>query len=135
MRKFFSKAWKSSKQPRKQRKYRHHAPLHVSQKLVSAHLAENLLKEYKRRSMPARKGDEVVIMRGDFRGKAGKITGVDLKKMKVFVDTVKVKKVSGQEVQLPMEPSNIKITKMNLDDKQRKMVLERKMAAVAAVKK
>ncbi len=125
--KFFSKAWKSSKQPRKQHKYRYHAPLHTRNKLVSARLSEALSKEYKRRSMPARKGDEVTIMRGDFKGKSGKVTSVNLKKLKIFVDTAKVKKASGQEVQLPVEPSNLKITKLNLDDKQRKMILERKL--------
>jgi len=127
--KFFSKAWKSSKQPRKQHKYRYHAPLHLRQKMVSAHLAENLIKEYKRRSMTARKGDEVLIMRGEFKGKSGKITDVNLKKLKIFVDVAKKKKVSGQEVQLPIDPSNVKITKLNLDDKKRKGILERKLRA------
>lgn len=125
--KFFSRAWKSSKQPRKQRKYRYHAPLHLRQKLISAHLAESLIKEYKRRSIGARKGDEVLIMRGEFKDKAGKITEVNLKKLKVFVDVAKTKKVSGQEVQVPIDPSNVKITKLNLDDKHRKEILERKL--------
>ena len=128
--KFFSKAWKSSKQPRKQHKYRYHAPLHLRQKLAGAHLAENLIKEYKRRSIGARKGDEVVIMRGEFRGKSGKITDVDLKKLRIFVDVAKRKKVSGQEVQVPIDPSNVKITKLNLDDKQKKEILERKLKTV-----
>ena len=126
---FFSKSWKSSRQPRKQRKYRYHAPLHIRQKLVSAHLAESLIKEYKSRSIAARKGDEVVIMRGEFRGKTGKITDVNLKKLKLFVDVAKRKKVSGQEVQIPIDPSNIKITKLNLEDKRRKEMLERKMSS------
>jgi len=126
--KFFSKAWKSSKQPRKQHKYRYHAPLHLRQKLVSAHLGESLIKEYKRRSIPVRKGDEITIMRGQFRGKSGKITEVDLKKLKIFVDVAKHKKVSGQDVQIPIDPSNVKITKLNLDDRKRKAMLERKLS-------
>lgn len=125
--KFFSRAWISSRQPRKQRKYRYHAPLHIRQKLVSAHLAEGLIKEYKSRSIAARKGDEVIIMRGEFRGKTGKITDVNLKKLKLSVDVAKRKKVSGQEVQVAIDPSNVKITKLNLEDKHRKEILERKL--------
>lgn len=131
--KFFSRAWIRSKQPRKQHKFRYNAPLHIRHKLVSAHLAEDLIKEYKRRNLPVRKGDEVVIMRGEFKGKTGKITDVDLKKLKIFVDAAKRKKVSGQDVQVPIDPSNVKITKLNLDDKHRKEILERKLKATEKV--
>ena len=34
MKRKYSSSWKSSKQPRKQRKYRQNAPLHIKQKLV-----------------------------------------------------------------------------------------------------
>ena len=59
----FSKKWKSSKQPRKQRKYRAEAPLHVKHKLVSANLSKELRKKYGRRSFPLRKGDTVLVKR------------------------------------------------------------------------
>lgn len=39
-----------SKQPRKQRKERFNAPLHVRQKLMHAMLSPELRKEYKKRS-------------------------------------------------------------------------------------
>ncbi len=124
----FSKSWVRSTQPRKQRKYRYNAPLHVRQKLVSAHLDKKLREQYKRRSMQVRKGDEIIVMRGEHSGKKGAVTEVDLKKLKVYVDSVKTKKVSGQEVQVAIDPSNVRITKLTLDDKMRKKVLERKKA-------
>ncbi|MEM7819838.1 MAG: 50S ribosomal protein L24 [Candidatus Aenigmatarchaeota archaeon] len=126
MKKKFSRYWKSSKQPRKQRKYRYNAPLHIRQKMVSAHLDKELRKEYKKRSIPIRKGDEILIMRGEFKGRKGIVTKVDLNKMKIYVDNVKRKKVSGQETEIPLDPSNVKIIKLNLDDKKRLKFLKRK---------
>lgn len=126
MKKKFSRHWVSSKQPRKQRKYRYEAPLHTRQKLVSAHLEKKLRQSYGTRSLPVRKGDEVVVLRGEFRKKKGNVIRVDLKKLKIFVDGVKRKKVSGQEVELPIDPSNVMITKLNLDDRMRKKSLQRK---------
>ena len=126
MKKEFSVKWISSKQTRKQRKYRYNAPMHIRQKLVGAHLEKALRKEYEKRALPVRKDDEVKIMHGRFRGARGKITRVDLKMLKVYVDSAKVKKVSGQEVEIPIDPSNVMITKLNFDDKKRRKFLARK---------
>jgi large subunit ribosomal protein L24 len=59
----FSKSWKSSKQPRKQRKYLYNMDLHNVKKLMSAHLSKELMKKYGKRNIPIRKGDKVKIMR------------------------------------------------------------------------
>lgn len=122
----FSTSWNSSVQPRKQRKYRYNAPLHIRHKLVSANLAPALRKEFERRSMPLRKGDEVEIMRGSFKGFKGVIDRVDVKNLKVYVENANIKKADGTEVAKAMDPSNIKITKLILDDKKRIKVIERK---------
>jgi len=124
--KLWSPKWKSSKQPRKQRKYRAKAPMHARQKMMKSHLNKQLRKEYGKRSMGIRKGDEVIVMRGRHKKIAGKITEVDMKNLKVYVDNAKIKKVSGQEVQVAIDPSNIMITKMSLDDKKRIKALKRK---------
>jgi len=124
--KLWSAKWKSSKQPRKQRKYRAKAPLHARQKMMRAHLSKQLRKEYGKRSSGIRKGDEVIVMRGKYRRISGKIAEVDMKKLKVYVDSAKAKKVSGQEVQAAIDPSNIIITKLNLDDKKRIKSIKRK---------
>jgi len=123
--KFWSKHWKSSKKPRKQRKYVYHAPLHVRHKLLSAHLSKELREKYKKRSFPVRKGDEVQIMIGKFKKKTGKISRVDLKKIKVYIDGITRKKVDGSEVQIPTHPSNLKIINLNLEDKKRIKALTR----------
>ena len=119
MRKSWSREWNSSKQPRKQRKWRANAPLHVRSKLVSAHLSKELRKQYGRRSAPVRTGDDVTVKRGEFSGKSGKVTKVDLQALRIFVDGVKSKRASGQESNVSVDPSNLMITRMNMDDKER----------------
>ena len=70
--KLWSKVWKSSSQPRKQRKYLHNSPLHVKHKLMAAPLSKDLKKEHGVRSVPVRSGDTVTIRAGQFKGKTGK---------------------------------------------------------------
>jgi large subunit ribosomal protein L24 len=114
-----------SKKPRKQRKFLYKAPLHLRRKMISAHLSKELREQYKRRSLPLRKGDEVKVMRGEFKGTIGKVVEIDTKKYKVYVDTVKKKRSVGTEYLVPISPSNLMIVKLNLDDKYRLKILER----------
>ena len=123
--KFWSKHWKSSKKPKKQRKYIYHAPLHIRHKFLSTHLSKELREKHKRRSFPVRKGDEVEIMKGKFKKKTGKISRVDLNKIKVYIDGITRKKVDGSEVQVPIHPSNLKIINLNLEDAKRLKSLKR----------
>ena len=88
MKKLFSKYWKSSKQPRKQRKYRANAPLHIKRKMININLSKDLRKSHGKRSCPAVKGDLIKVMRGKFRKKQGKITRVDIKKLKISIENV-----------------------------------------------
>jgi large subunit ribosomal protein L24 len=126
----FSVKWISSKQTRKQRKYRYNAPMHIRRKMVSGHLSKTLRKEYGKRSIMLRKDDEVKIVRGGFAGTTGKISKIDLKALKVYVDTAKRKKVSGQEVEAAIDPSNILVMNLNMDDKRRRKFIARKASNV-----
>jgi large subunit ribosomal protein L24 len=114
-----------SKKPRKQRKFLYNAPLHLRRKMISSHLSKELRQQYKKRSLPLRKGDEVKVMRGEFKGVVGKVVRIDTKKYKVYVDTVKKKRSIGTEYLVPLSPSNLMIVKLNLDDKYRMKMLER----------
>ena len=122
----WSRYWKSSTNRRKQRKYRIHAPNHVRQKMISAHLSKELRTQYKKRSLSLRKGDEIKVMAGTHKGKSGKISKINLKKMTVYVENIKAKKVSGQEINAPIDHSNLMVTKLNLDDSRRMKFVERK---------
>lgn len=125
--KFWSKHWKSSKQPRKQRKCVCHAPLHVRHKFLSAHLSKELREKYKRRSFPVRKGDEVEVMQGKYKKKTGKISRVDSNKIRVYIDGITRKKVDGSEIPVPIHPSKLKIINLNLEDKKRLEALTRSL--------
>ena len=78
MKQKFSTKWKASKQVRKQRKYLHHLPLHLKNKTVSAHLTKELRDKHGMRNITIKKGDEVKVMRGNFKGRLGKVTKVEL---------------------------------------------------------
>lgn len=122
----WTKSWKSSKKPRKQRKYVFNLPLHIRKILLSALLSKELRKKYSRRNIPIRAGDKVKIMRGQFKKKTGKISGVDLRGVKLHIEGIEHVKKDGSKVHYPIHPSNVMITELNLDDRKRKKVLERK---------
>jgi large subunit ribosomal protein L24 len=115
----FKKSWKASSQPRKQRKYVAKAPLHIKNKLVSANLSEDLRKKHNMRNITLRKGDSVLIMRGKFRGKKGKVTKILLKTSKIIIDGIQIKKKDGSKIDVKMEPSNLQIQELNMEDKKR----------------
>lgn len=119
MKKIWSNAWKASSQKRKQRKFVFNAPLHVKHKLVNVNLAKDLKAEHSTRAVPVRVGDVVEIMAGQFKSTSGKVAKVSLGRTKVFVEGAVVKKRDGTEVQYPIHPSNLMITKLDLSDKKR----------------
>ncbi len=119
MKQKFSKHWKASKQPRKQRKYAANAPLHIKKKLLNVNLSKELRKKYNKRSIVVRKGDNVKIMRGKFKNKSGKIIELDIKSTKIKIDGINIKKKDGSKVNVKIHPSNLQIMELNLDDKKR----------------
>lgn len=116
-----------SKQPRKQRKYRYDAPLHRRHKMVAGHLSKELKGKYNRRSLPIRKGDRVKVVRGQYEGIEGEVLRVDLRKYRIYMEGVSVKKTDGTDVERPIDPSNVMITDLFLEDKERREVLEKKL--------
>ncbi len=120
--------------PRKQRKRLHQAPLHKRYKRFSAPLSPKLKESHNTNSVPVRTGDSVQIMAGDRKGFEGKVTGVDRGKYRVFVEGVTKEKVDGTPVPIPLHPSKVMITQLNLDDKWRRDTLKRKGAGEKAEK-
>ncbi|RLG15672.1 50S ribosomal protein L24 [Candidatus Pacearchaeota archaeon] len=121
MKKKFSTAWKSSKQPRKQRKYLVNAPLHLKRKMLSVNLSRELRKKYGKRNISVKKGDTVKIMRGKFKGKQGKIIEIKTKKQKITIEGIQTKKQDGSKVNVPIKASNLQIIELNLEDRKRKI--------------
>nr|WP_217423092.1 50S ribosomal protein L24 [Methanocella conradii] len=109
----------TSSQPRKQRKYRYTAPLHIKSKFLNAHLSDELSKEYGIKTLRVIEGDTVKVMRGDYAGTEGKVREVDVKHECVIVDGVSEVKADGKEVPRRLHASNLLITKLNTDDERR----------------
>ena len=121
----FSTHWKKSKQPRKQRKYRFNAPLHVKQKFMHARLSKELQKKHARKTFSLKKGDKVKVIRGQFKKHENKVEKVDLKKCKVVITGIEVTKKDGNKTNYLIHPSNLIITELNMDDKMREKKLNR----------
>ena len=119
MKKDFSNSWKSSKQPRKQRKYRYNAPLHIVSKFLSSHLSPELRAKHEIRSKQIRSGDKVKVLRGQFKGHVGKVERADIKARKIYISKIEVIKKDGTKAFFPVEPSNVMILELNLEDKRR----------------
>jgi large subunit ribosomal protein L24 len=116
----------SSSQPRKQRLEVYRAPLHRRHKFFNAPLAPELQKEYGVKRLPVRKDDVVRIVRGDWAGHEGKVTRVDLKRIRVYVEGVTIKKSDGTPVPYPIHPSKVVIVKLSNIDKVREKILQRR---------
>ena len=124
MKRGWSSNWISSRQPRKQRKYRYNAPLHIKSTFLNVHLSPSLREKYKIKSIRIRKGDIVKIMRGSFKGKEEKVSKVLTKKEKVYIEGIEKTKKDGTKVKVPVHPSNLMIIDLNLEDKKRKVGVE-----------
>jgi len=120
---------KRVKNPDKQRKMHFNAPAHVRHKLMSAPLSKELVASRGVKTLPVRKGDTVRIQRGDNKGFEGKVSRVDLKAYRVYIEGLTREKVDGTNIFLSTHPSKIQIRNLNLDDNWRKDILTRKKEA------
>jgi large subunit ribosomal protein L24 len=101
-------------------------------------LSQELRDKHGRTAIRPVKGDGVRIVRGGFKGIEGKITGVDTKRGKLFVEGVTREKAAGGKTSpVPIDASKVVITNLNLEDKLRKRRLERETSETepAATKK
>ena len=119
-------ATKRVKDPRKQRKRLYNAPAHLRHKLMAAPLSPDLIKSKGVKALPVRKGDTVRVMRGDHAGFEGKISRIDLKRYRIFLEGLTREKVDGTNIFVSVHPSKVMIKNLKLDDKWRKVVVERK---------
>ena len=120
-----------SSQRRKSRKAYFTAPSSVRRIMMSSHLSKDLRDKYDVRAMPVRKGDSVKIMRGDFKGREGKVATVYRRRRCIYIEKIVKEKLNGQQANIPIHPSNCSITALKLD-KDRKAILEKKKRTAAS---
>ena len=114
-----------SSSPRKQRLSQNTLPLHKRKSLVSVHLVPELRKQYNTRSIPARKGDTVKVIKGKFKGTIGKVSSVSLDSAIVCVEGVSRNKTDGTKVFAKICPSNLVMTQVETKDPKRLEALAR----------
>lgn len=95
-------------------------------KLMRAPLSKELREKYGFRTATIRKGDTVLVMRGDYKGHEGKVISVNYSKGRITIEGINVKKADGSLRPVPIHPSKVMITKLDLTDKWRRDKFESK---------
>jgi large subunit ribosomal protein L24 len=94
-------------------------------KKFGSRLSIELSEKHSLKAIRPVKGDAVRIVRGGFKGIEGKITGLDTKRGKLYVEGVTREKIAGGKTSpVPIDASKVVITSLNLEDKQRKRRVE-----------
>lgn len=88
--------------------------------LVCSNLADNLKKQYNKKSTSVVKGDTVRIMRGEYKGVEGKVEKINTEKGRLSIEGVQREKIKGGQVKVLIHASNVKISSLNMDDNYRK---------------
>ncbi|KAF9408763.1 hypothetical protein BGZ94_002193 [Podila epigama] len=120
-----SRARYVSSSRRKSRKAHFSAPSDLRRKIMSASLSKELREKHSARSIPIRKDDEVMVVRGSFKGREGKVVQVYRRKWVIHIERVNREKANGASVAVGIHPSKVVVTKLYMD-KDRKAILERK---------
>lgn len=106
----------------------------TSRNSVSAPLSEELSREHGVGQMDVRKGDTVTVTRGNFRGVEGKVTSVDRKGGRIFVEGVSRERADGTARLIAIHASKVVLRQLVLDDKRRKDIVERRAGGEAEEK-
>lgn len=87
---------------------------------IRAPLSKELREKYGVRTASLRKGDTVMVTRGDHKGYEGKIASIITSEARITVEGVSAKKMDGSTIQVRISPSKVMVTKLDLSDKLRK---------------
>jgi large subunit ribosomal protein L24 len=95
-------------------------------RLMHAPLSKDLNTQYGFKTAALRKGDTVLVSRGDYKGHEGKVSSLIISKNKITVEGVNIKKMDGTNKLVQISPSKVTITKLDLSDKRRKNLFDLK---------
>jgi large subunit ribosomal protein L24 len=101
-----------------------HVSKHQRGKMLGAALADELREQYKKRTVRVVKGDSVMVVRGEYKGRGGKVEEVDTEHGTLHIEGMQREKIRGGQVKVPIHASNVKITALNLQDKRRSNKLQ-----------
>ena len=123
-----------SSQARKVRKAFFNASKDDKHVALSAPLSKELQETHGIKRLPIRRDDEVRIVRGKFPDREGRVTAVKLSTMRILIDQVQFEKVNGQQVPVPIHPSNVVITKLKMDKHRKELIERRRIGRERALK-
>ncbi len=102
------------------------ASYQTKSKQLGSALSKDLHKKYGKRSVRVIEGDNVTILRGEFKGVDGKVAEVSTEKSSVAIEGVKKEKTKGDKFDVFIHTSNLVVTSLNTEDKWRMAKLEGK---------
>mmetsp|Transcript_8004 Transcript_8004/g.18260 ORF Transcript_8004/g.18260 Transcript_8004/m.18260 type:complete len:109 (-) Transcript_8004:749-1075(-) len=106
----YSKILSSSR--RKNRKKYFNGLKEKFRNLIKVNLSKELKRSLKKKNLILKKNYEIIVKRGDFKGKTGKVIQIKPEQQKVFVDKITKSKSEKSNVFIPLKPSKIQIIKI-----------------------
>ena len=107
---------------------------HKIDKNICSLLADNLRNEYNKRNARVIKGDMVKVLRGEYKNVEGKVEKVKTDRSTLFIEGIQREASKGGKVKVQIHSSNVMITSLNLQDKQRVNII-RKIKSLSDAKK
>ena len=107
---------------------------HIIDKNIRSPLVDTLRDEYHKRNARVIKGDTVKVLRGEYKNVEGKVEKVKTGRSTLFIEGIQREASKGGKVKVQIHSSNVMITSLNLQDKQRANVI-RKIKSLSNEKK
>ena len=104
----------------------HRAMNQILNKQICASISKDLRKKYSRRSIRIMVNDTVKVIRGEYKGLAGKVAKISIESNSVAIEGNKKEKLKGEKIDVYIHSTNMVITSLNTDDKWRIKILEKK---------
>jgi len=98
----------------------------ILNKQICAPISKDLRKKYSRRNIRIMTNDTVKVMRGEYKGLTGKVTKISTETSGVAIEGNKKEKLKGEKIDVYIHSTNMVITSLNMDDKWRLKILEKK---------
>jgi large subunit ribosomal protein L24 len=101
-----------------------HTSKHQLGKMLGTRLSDELREQYKTKTLRVVKGDSIMVVRGEYKGRGGKVEEVDTNRGILHIEGMQREKIRGGQVKVPIHASNVKITVLKLEDKRRSSGLQ-----------
>jgi len=109
--------------PRRQRKAMYTATTFERRRRMTVPLSRELRRRFRTRAVPVRKGDTVRVLSGSFAGREERVARLDRRAYALVLDNITLKTGEEKLKALPIRPSHLVITRLNLADPWRRRML------------